>query len=66
MRYRLRTLLMVLALGPPLLAGSYFALRTLSAPIWASALGVAQFVFWIVVLYLVTRRALSPRSESPR
>jgi hypothetical protein len=29
MRYRLRTLLIVLALGPPVLAGAWFAARAL-------------------------------------
>jgi hypothetical protein len=56
-RYKLRTLLIVLALGPPVLAGSYFALQAFSAPAWAVALGVAQFAFWLVILFLVIRRA---------
>jgi hypothetical protein len=32
-RYNLRTLLIVLALTPPAIAGSYLALREMSAPI---------------------------------
>jgi hypothetical protein len=49
MRYRLRTLLIVLAIGPPLLAGFYFLFRRdthplavavaiLIAPVWATML----------------------------
>jgi hypothetical protein len=32
MRYRLRTLLILLTLGPPLLAGAWLAARRLSTP----------------------------------
>jgi len=66
MQFRLRTLLIVLALGPPALAGSYFALQAVSAPAWAVVLGAAQVVFWIVVLFLVVRRAISRRPHSNR
>jgi hypothetical protein len=62
MRYRLRTLLIVLALGPPAIAGCYFVLRETSAPLWAIALGIAQVVFWFVMLTLVVRGALSRKS----
>jgi hypothetical protein len=48
MRYRLRTLLIVLALGPPVLAGLWFVLVWLRspaaaewAPIWELALSAA-------------------------
>jgi len=62
MRYRLRTLLIVLAVGPPVIAGCYFVLRELSAPTWAVAVGIAQVVFWLVMLSVVVRGALSRKS----
>ena len=65
MRYRLRTLLIVVAIGPPLIAGCYFALREMSAPTWAVAIGVAQIVFWLIALYFVVRRARPTTANSP-
>ena len=64
LHYRLRTLLIVLALGPPVIAGCYFSLRQLSAPIWAVALGSVQVVIWIVVLFLVIRGAVFRKSSA--
>lgn len=63
MRYHLRTLLIVLAIGPPLFGGSYLALREMSAPTWAVTLGLAQIVFWLVILALVMQRAIVPVSK---
>jgi hypothetical protein len=60
MRYRLRTLLIVLAMGPLVLAGCYFGLREVKAPAWAVVLGAAQVVFWIAVLAYILRRGLLP------
>lgn len=65
MQFHLRTLLILLAVGPMVLAGSYFALQAMSAPAWAVVLGAAQFVFWVVALFFVVRRAMSRRSSSP-
>ena len=61
MRYHLRTLLIVLALGPAVIAGCYFVLREVSAPIWAVALGAAQIVLWIAALAFMVRRAVFPK-----
>jgi len=62
MRFRLRTLLIVLAIVPPAIAGCYFVLREMLAPPWAIALGIAQVVFWFVMLTLVVRGSLSRKS----
>jgi hypothetical protein len=64
MRYRLRTLLIVLALGPPVVAGCYFALRAADAPIWATAIGAAQLAFWITVLVVLVGRSLRRRRNA--
>jgi hypothetical protein len=60
MRYRLRTLLIVVALGPPVLAAGYFALRTVDAPIWATAIGAAQLAFWLTILVVLAQRLIRP------
>jgi hypothetical protein len=65
MRYRLRTLLLLTVLGPPVIAGCYFVLREASAPIWAIGIGIVQVVFWFVMLALVVRSALS-RTSVPK
>ena len=62
MQFRLRTLLIVLAMGPMVLAGCFFVLREVSAPAWAIAIGAAQVVFWLVILSLVARGALSRKN----
>jgi hypothetical protein len=61
MRFRLRTLLIVLAVGPAVLAGGYFVVRSLevSAPLWAIAGSTMLIAFWLVMLILVVRRAIS-------
>jgi hypothetical protein len=64
MQYCLRTLLILLAVGPALLAACYFALQAMSAPAWAVIGGAALIVFWVVVLFFVIRRAIS-RPSSP-
>jgi len=66
MRYRLRTLLIVLAVAPAVLAGCYFALRSLeiSAPLWAIGGSVILIVFWLVILSLVVRGALSRKTAA--
>jgi hypothetical protein len=66
MQYRLRTLMILLAVGPALLAGCYFALQSMSAPPWAVIGGAALIVFWVVVLFFVIRRAMSRRSSTAR
>jgi hypothetical protein len=69
MRYRLRTLLIVLAVGPVVIAGCYFGLQQVQAPAWAVVLGAAQVVFWIAVLAYILRHGLGlvpTRSASTR
>jgi hypothetical protein len=66
MQYRLRTLLILLAVGPALLAGCYFALQSMSAPPWAVIGGASLIVFWGVVLFFIIRRAISRRSSPVR
>jgi hypothetical protein len=62
MQFRLRTLLIVLTIVPPVIAGCYFALQEMLAPPWAIALGLFQVVFWLVMLTLVARGSLSRKS----
>jgi len=61
MRYRLRTLLIALAVGPAAIAGCYIPLQSLelSAPLWAIAGSIALIVGWLVILSLVVHGALS-------
>jgi hypothetical protein len=66
MQYRLRTLLILLAVGPAMLAGCYFALQAMSAPAWAVIGGTAQVVFWVVVVFFIIRRAISRRWSTTR
>ena len=45
MRYRLRTLLIVLALGPPILAAGWWAMKTLTdTAIFIVVLGIAAVI----------------------
>jgi hypothetical protein len=51
MQYRLRTLLVVLGLGPPVLAGVWFAARALTASgVW-KLLGLVLFVPLLLLLF---------------
>jgi hypothetical protein len=63
MQYRLRTLLILLAVAPALLAGCYFALQSMSAPPWAVIGGAVQIVFWVAVAVFIISRAISRRSS---
>jgi len=56
------SLLLVAMLAPPGMAGVYFLIREMDAPIWAVAVGAIQVVFWLGVLFLIVRRAALPNS----
>jgi len=58
MRYRLRTLLILLAVGPPLLAAAYFAPRLTFA--FLVLLACAAFSDW-----LARRMSAQPRPKQP-
>jgi len=47
MQYRLRTLVLITAIGPPLLAGTYWAVRLLGNPV---ALGLTTAVAMLAAL----------------
>jgi hypothetical protein len=58
MRFRLRTLMIVLALGPPMLAGEYFAPRLTT--VFLCLLASAAFADW-----LARRMSTQPRPKPP-
>ncbi len=60
MRFRLRTLLIVLALGPPVLALAWRALSTPELSPGVSVTGVATYLGAWIVLTVFWRRMLRP------
>jgi hypothetical protein len=57
-QFPLWSLLIVVLIAPPVIAGGYFLLRAMSAPLWAVAIGAAQIAVWLIVLFFVVRRWL--------
>jgi hypothetical protein len=49
MRYRLRTLLILLAIGPPMLAGAWWYVRIPGT--WRSCLDCVEFAGYIALLF---------------
>jgi hypothetical protein len=60
-QFPLWLLLIVALVAPPIIAGCFFLVREMSAPLWAIGLGAAQIALWLAVLVLVVRRALATR-----
>jgi hypothetical protein len=50
--------LIVVLIAPPIVAGCFFFLREMSAPLWAIGLGAAQIAVWLAALFFVVRRWL--------
>ncbi|MGI8980690.1 MAG: hypothetical protein ACR2FY_15800 [Pirellulaceae bacterium] len=61
-QFPLWSLLLMAMLAPPSLAGVYFLIREMDAPIWAIAVAAVQILFWLSVLILIIRRAIMPNS----
>jgi hypothetical protein len=54
MRCQLRTLLIFLAIGPPLLAGAWFAAVALASPIRGGSLGSGPLLAAAILLVIAT------------
>jgi hypothetical protein len=64
MRFRLRTLLIVLALGPPIVAVAWFYGRLVEGlVIWACLLGAIPGLFALYYWMLLRSEAMSPETR---
>ena len=57
-QFPLWSLLIVVLIAPPIVAGCLTVLREVSAPPWAIGIGAAQIVIWLAVLFFIVRRWL--------
>ena len=57
-QFPLWSLLIVVLIAPPIIAGVYFLWRATSAPLGAVAIGAAQIAAWLTVLFFLVRRWL--------
>jgi hypothetical protein len=60
-QFPLWSLLIVVLIAPPIIAGCLILLREMSAPPWAIGAGAVQIVVWLAVLFFIVRRWLSDR-----
>ena len=67
MRFRLRTLLIVLALGPPVLAGAWWAATTSGEVLrlLQLAFGIAIAVAWVCALFALATGLIGWRHNRP-